>query len=76
MADRRRNPLQRSEQAVTSGQLSRHFLRHENGRPQTTQIFSGRLGLRCVTGGHRVQARAGDGMLNLCGEIVKIWGMR
>ena len=32
----------RSEQYLTSSQTFAHFLRHVNGRPQTTQVFCGR----------------------------------
>lgn len=37
--------LQLFEQHVTSSQHLSHFFLHENGRPQTTHIFSGKLDL-------------------------------
>jgi hypothetical protein len=37
--------LQLLEQHVTSSQHLSHFFLHVNGRPQTTQIFSGKLDL-------------------------------
>jgi hypothetical protein len=36
-----------SLQYFTSSQTLAHFLRHLNGLPQTTQIFSGKLALFC-----------------------------
>ena len=42
---RRRSPLQRSEQVLTSSQTRAHFRRQSNGRPQAAQVFCGRLAL-------------------------------
>lgn len=42
-----------SLQYFTSSQTLAHFFRHLNGLPQTTQVFSGRLGFLCVIGEQR-----------------------
>jgi hypothetical protein len=40
-------PRQASEQYFTSAQLAAHFLRQVKGRPQVTQVFTGKsCGLR------------------------------
>jgi len=39
---------QRSLQYLTSAHTFSHFFRHENGRPQTVQIFEGRFTLACA----------------------------
>ena len=41
----RRPERQASEQKRTSSQVSRHFFRHANGRPQAWQIFVGKSAL-------------------------------
>jgi hypothetical protein len=47
---RRRSPLQRSEQVLTSSQSFAHFFRHVNGRPHAPQIFCGKSDLRRIFG--------------------------